>query len=60
MRNIGLESKDTALISVLQIHFKVKLDLVRVRVKLICLFITAFCHVSRKFKSRKVKRINFK
>lgn len=48
MRNISLECKDTALISVLQSHFKGEINLARV--KLICLFITALC---------KIKTINY-
>lgn len=48
MKNTSLESKDTALISVLQSHFKGELNLARV--KLICLFITALC---------KIKTINY-
>lgn len=48
MENTSLESKDTALISVLQSHFKGELNLARV--KLICLFITALC---------KIKTINY-
>lgn len=48
MKKISLESKDTALISVLQSHFKGELNLARV--KLICLFITALC---------KIKTINY-
>ena len=41
MKNTSLGSKNTSLISVLQVHFKGKLNLARV--KLICLFITALC-----------------
>ena len=48
MKNTSLEGKDTALISVLQSHFKGELNLARVR--LICLFITALC---------KIKTINY-
>lgn len=48
MINISLECKDTALISVLQSHFKGEINLARV--KLICLFITALC---------KIKTINY-
>lgn len=48
MRNISLNCKDTALISVLQSHFKGEINLARV--KLICLFITALC---------KIKSINY-
>lgn len=48
MKNTSLERKDTTLISVLEQHFKGKLNLTRV--KLICLFITALC---------KVKTINY-
>lgn len=48
MRNISLESKDIALISVLQSHFKGEINLERV--KLICLFIKALC---------KIKTINY-
>jgi hypothetical protein len=48
MENISLDSKDTALISVLQGHFKGELNLARV--KLIGLFITTLC---------KVKTINY-
>jgi hypothetical protein len=46
--NTSSDNKDTALISVLQQHFKGELNLARV--KLICLFITALC---------KVKTINY-
>jgi hypothetical protein len=48
MKNTSLENKDTALISVLQSHFKGELNLARV--KLISLFITALC---------KIKTINY-
>ena len=48
MKNTSLGSKDTTLISVLQGHFKGKINLARV--KLICLFITALC---------KTKTINY-
>jgi hypothetical protein len=48
MKNTSLGSKDTSLISVLQVHFKGELNLARV--KLICLFITALC---------KTKTINY-
>jgi len=48
MKNISHECKDTTLISVLQEHFKGKINLARV--KLIYLFITALC---------KVKSINY-
>ncbi|MEM0578807.1 IS4 family transposase, partial [Flavobacterium polysaccharolyticum] len=48
MKNTCLEGKDTELISVLQGHFKGKLNLARV--KLICLFITALC---------KIKTVNY-
>jgi hypothetical protein len=48
MKNTSLESKDRALISVLQSHFKGELNLARV--KLICLFITALY---------KIKTINY-
>ena len=48
MRNISLGSKDTGLLTALQGHFKGDINLVRV--KLICLFITALC---------KVKTINY-
>lgn len=48
MKNTSLEGKDTELISVLQGHFKGKLNLARV--KLICLFITALC---------KIKTVNY-
>ena len=48
MKNTSLEGKDSALISVLQGHFKGELSLPRV--KLICLYITALC---------KIKTINY-
>jgi hypothetical protein len=48
MENTSLKRKDTALITVLQGHFKGDVNLARV--KLICLFITALC---------KVKTINY-
>jgi hypothetical protein len=48
MKNTSLEGKDTALISVLQSHFKGELNLARV--KLICLFIRALF---------KIKTINY-
>ena len=48
MKNTSLQCKDSALITVLQGHFKGELNLARV--KLICLFITALC---------KVKTINY-
>ena len=48
MMNTSFDNKDTALISVLQGHFKGELNLARV--KLICLFITALC---------KIKTINY-
>lgn len=48
MKNTSLGSKDTTLISVLQVHFKGEINLARV--KLICLFITALC---------KIKTINY-
>lgn len=48
MKNTSPENKDTALILVLQSHFKGEFNLARV--KLICLFITALC---------KIKTINY-
>ena len=43
IKNTSVGDKNSALISVLQGHFKVELNLARV--KLICLFITALCKI---------------